>query len=138
MKDNLLFNGEYPIQGQIEISSPFSYFLLILLLVSIIFLFLTWYNHLKIKSNKIYNISNIVNPLILLFSIALVYFHSIIQQNIAYKEALFKLPNQISSDLAIRGFYISKVIPRFALIIGIIVFISMIPIFINRYTNKNN
>ena len=136
MTESLLFDSEYSIIGQIEITSPISYIMILLFVISISLLILSWYNFLKLKTIKFFKLSNIINLLVLILCLVLIYIHSILQLNIIKHEAIVMLPNQVSSDLVLRGFYISKIIPRFALIIGIIVFFSMIPTFINSKNQK--
>ena len=136
MNEKLLYNGEYSILGQIKVSGPISYIMIFLFFLSIIILFLSWYIHLKIKTDKRLNLVYFSNTTILLLTIILVYVHSIVQENIIKYVASLASPDNISSDLVLRGFYISKIIPRFALIIGAIVIISMIPILLNTKKDK--
>ena len=133
MNDTLLFNGEYPLRGQIEITSPISYVLILLLVFSLALLLLSWLNYSKLKSKRLFNLVNIASIIILFLCNVLIYIHSIIQQNFIRHWAILNLPDgRISSDLVIRGFYVSKIIPRFSLVIGIVVVLSMIPVFLKK------
>ena len=136
MNESLLFEGEYPVLSQIEITSPLSYILILLFLCSIIIFAASWYYPKMKSSDKKYVLLTLFDNVIILSTISIVYIHSIIQEDTARKLVEVWNASTVTSDLVLRGFYISKIVPRFALIISFVVILSFIVRSIKRNTSK--
>ena len=118
---------EYPLASQLYYSGAIGYVVLLLFALSVALLLASWLNYMKFRKRSISKLIRTLSVPILCMCIFASYIHVKNQETVA--ENLINTTGEysISSDLALRGFYITKLIPRYGSLIAIIVVFSMIP-----------
>jgi len=118
---------EYPLASQLYYSGAMGYVVLFLFALSVVLLLVSWLNYMKYRKRSITKLVRTLSVPILCMCIFASYGHVKNQETIA--ENLINTTGEysISSDLALRGFYITKLIPRYGSLIAIIIVFSMIP-----------
>jgi len=119
---------EFLLKDQIFITGLWGYLTLFLFIIVFMFLILSLINDLKFKNKKIYTIILYSIPFIILLSNTISFLHLLNQEDIALFIVNDRMVLNIESDLFLRGFYVSKIIIRYQLLIVVMALIAYIPI----------